>query len=567
MIQIDITKKIFRIFTPKEKYLFFFLIFTQFISAGLELLSIGSLLPIFKSVTDPSWNEKYFGFFGENNRVIYIFLIVVLIFIIKNIFLVLLSYFTGKFRNKVSLRIINTIYESYLNKEYQFHINNHSSILLRNMQYADGIDSTLMRLVNFYADLILAFMSVLAVSLIDFQATIIAIAFLMLILICYAFVTKLTVEKYGENTLNYNTSYLKNLMEGIKSYREILLSGNQDYFTKRNSLYKEQSLRYKLRFQIVELIPKYIVELFFIISILAISSYFIIIGNINLYEYLPFIGVIMLGLIKLLPNILRIFSSYQQFKYLVPQIEIVNKSLYDAKYDNELNLTDQLSQDFHFSKDIFLKNVSFKYDKKIILNNINLKIEKNQCIGIQGESGSGKSTILNILSGLLSPSDGLVLVDGQSKNLSKRSWRNKVGYVSQNTRLIDDTIKSNITFGSNLEKIKEDDIQELIEKSGLKSYLISLPKGLDTIVGENGVKISGGQAQRIGLARAFFNNPEILILDEPTNSLDKENENKIIETLKRIKGQVTLVIVSHDIKPLEIADVKFTLKKGELYKN
>ena len=299
MIQITLTKKIFRIFTKQEKLLFFFLILSQFISAGLELLSIGSLLPIFKSVTDPSWNAKYFGFISEENRVIYIFLIVIFIFIVKNIFLVLLSYFTGKFRNKVSLRIINTIFNSYLNKEYQFHINNHSSILLRNMQYADGIDSTLMRLVNFYADLILAIMSVIAVSFLDFKVTLVAMTFLILILILYAFVTKLTVQKYGEDTVNYNTSYLKNMMEGIKSYREILLSGNQNYFTKLNSLYKEQSLRFKLRFQIVELIPKYIIELFFITSILVISSYFIIYDNINLIEYLPFIGILMLGVLKL----------------------------------------------------------------------------------------------------------------------------------------------------------------------------------------------------------------------------------------------------------------------------
>tara|TARA_X000000950_G_scaffold278491_1_gene369507 strand:+ start:998 stop:2701 length:1704 start_codon:yes stop_codon:yes gene_type:complete len=566
MIQITLTKKIFRIFTKQEKLLFFFLILSQFISAGLELLSIGSLLPIFKSVTDPSWNAKYFGFISEENRVIYIFLIVIFIFIVKNIFLVLLSYFTGKFRNKVSLRIINTIFNSYLNKEYQFHINNHSSILLRNMQYADGIDSTLMRLVNFYADLILAIMSVIAVSFLDFKVTLVAMTFLILILILYAFVTKLTVQKYGEDTVNYNTSYLKNMMEGIKSYREILLSGNQNYFTKLNSLYKEQSLRFKLRFQIIELIPKYIVELFFITSILAISSYFIVYDNINLYEYLPFIGVLMLGIIKLLPNILRIFSSYQQFKYLIPQIEIVYKSLYDAKYDDELSLTNTSNNKFNFEKDIVLKNVSFNYDKKFTLNNINIKINKNLCIGIQGESGSGKSTILNILSGLLLPSEGSILIDGQSRNLSNRNWQNKIGYVSQNTRLIDDTIRSNITFGSNLEKIDDNDIKELIEKSGLTSYIDSLPKGLETIVGENGVKISGGQAQRVGLARAFFNNPEILILDEPTNSLDKENENKIIDTLKKIKGQVTLIIVSHDAKPLEISDIKFTLKKGELYK-
>ena len=155
MIQFQLTKKFFNVFSKGEKILFFLLIFTQLISASLEIISIGSLLPVFKSITDPKWNEKYFGFINSDYRIYYIFFFVIVIFLLKNIFMLLLTFFSGKFRNKVTVRIVNEIYENYLNKKYQFHIDNNSTLLLRNMQYASGVDSVIMRIVNFYADLAL----------------------------------------------------------------------------------------------------------------------------------------------------------------------------------------------------------------------------------------------------------------------------------------------------------------------------------------------------------------------------------------------------------------------------
>ncbi len=566
MIQIELTKNFFKIFTKEEKYLFFFLIGSQFITAALELLSIGSLLPIFKAIVDPTWNERYFSFLPENNRIYFIFILVILIFSFKNVCLILIAYFSGKFRNKVTVRIIDLIYSSYLNKKYQFYLENNSAILLRNMQYADGVDSTIMRLVNFYADLILAMMAILVVFFIDFRITLTILIFMTLILFLYSHFTKLKIDKYGLDDINYNTSYLKNMMEGIKSYREILLSGNQSFFSMRNKVYKIQSLRYKLRFQLVEIIPKYLIEFILVFLVIGVAFYFIKDTNLDFNNYLPLLGVLMIGLLKLLPNILRIFSSYQQFKYLIPQVEIVNNSIFQAINEKKFNLDLDKKKEINFKQSIELKDVSFNFNKIKILNNINFKIFKNSFIGIQGESGAGKSTFLNILAGLLTPTSGKILIDGNEFNLSTRYWQNKIGYVSQDTHLVDDTIKANIAFGNDRSKIDEKLIFSCLAKAGLNDYINSLPNKLDTLVGENGVKISGGQAQRIGLARALFNNPEILILDEPTNSLDKDNEIKIIETLKKFKNQITIIIVSHNADPLEIADTKFALKRGELYK-
>ena len=564
MIQYSITKKTFKIFTKEEKLFFFFIILIQFFTVFLELLSIGSLLPIFKSLTDPSWNEKYLFFIDADYRIIAIFTAVIILFLLKNLFIIGSSYITKKFQNKVNLRIIREVYDSYLNKKYEFHINNHSSILLRNMEYFDSFDGIFMRLVNFYSDTAFAVFAFLAVFFINIKFTIISVSALLLILILYGFFTRMTISKYGSETQSFHTLYKKNMMEGIKSYKEILLSGKQKFFSDRNKKYKDQALKYSLKFTIIELIPKHLLELSFVFFALAAAYYVVVFENLDLNEYLPLIGVIVIGLLKFLPRILSIFSSYQHFKYLLPVIDIINDNYTNLKKDIAYELENEFDKQITFKNSIELKNVSFKYSDKTILDNLNLLIKKKSVLGIKGESGTGKSTILNILTGLISPTSGKILVDNQETNFSTKLWQTKIGYVSQNTHLLDDTIKTNIAFGSDTLWIDQELLNDCIKKSGLEKFINSLKDGVDTVVGENGTKVSGGQIQRIGIARAFYKKPEILILDEPTNSLDKENENKIIETLKNLKNEITMVLVSHNEEPLKIADEKIILDKGRI---
>lgn len=564
MIQFSLTKKFFLIFNKKEKLYFLTIIFLQFICMVLELVSIGSLLPIFKSITDPSWNEKYFGFLNEEHRIMVIFIAVIILFIFKNLFLIGSTYINQSLQNKINLRLVSDVYSSYLNKRYEFHINNHSSILLRNLGYVDGIDGIMMRLISFYSDLILAIMAFFVVLFIDFNITIIAISLMTAVLLTYSLFTKFSIEKFGSNSQSFHSLFMKNMMEGIKSYKEILLSGKQKFFSNRNKEFKEESLKYNLKFSMIELIPKHLLELIFVFGILFSTYYLVINDDIDFYEYLPLIGVIVLGLYKILPRLLGIFSSYQQFKYLVPIINILYEAITQMEKDKAYDLKSELGIPILYQEKIELKDVSFSYSNKLILSELNLLIKKNSCIGIRGESGSGKSTILNILTGLISPSMGSILIDGKEQNLSTKSWQSKIGFVSQNTHLLDDTIKTNIVFSSNKLLIDEKLMNECIKKSGLDEYIQSQENGLDTMVGENGAKISGGQIQRIGIARAFYKQPQILILDEPTNSLDQENENKIIDTLKKLKGNVTMIIVSHREEPLKLSDIKLSIKNGKI---
>ena len=317
----------------------------------LELVSIGSLLPIFKSITDPSWNEKYFGFLNEEHRIIIIFLAVIILFIFKNFFLIGSTYITQKIQNKINLRLINDVYSSYLNKRYEFHINNHSSVLLRNLNYVDGVNGLLMRLIGFYSDLILAIMAFFVVLFVDFNITIVAISLMIAVLFFYSLFTKFSIEKYGSSSQSFHSLYMKNMVEGIKSYKEILLSGKQKFFSNRNKEFKEESLQYNLKFSIIEVIPKHLIELIFVFGILASTYYLVINDEIDFYEYLPLIGVIVLGLYKLLPRLLGIFSSYQQFKYMSPIIDIINEAITQMEKDKAYDLKEKLVNQFYLKKE------------------------------------------------------------------------------------------------------------------------------------------------------------------------------------------------------------------------
>ena len=284
----------------------------------------------------------------------------------------------------------------------------------------------------------------------------------------------------------------------------------------------------------------------------------------NNQDIIPILALYAASAFKIIPALLKILSSFQSFNYINPALDNIYKQLmdYEILSKNETKVTGSSKIELNFNNNIHVKNVDFEFTKKNkIFSNLDILIEKNSFIGIKGDSGSGKSTFLNIISGLIKPNSGLILVDDVEITKNIKSWRKKIGYVSQSVFLLDTTIKNNIAFGVQEKNIDDNKINSAIDQAGLREYIESLEDKTKTVVGERGLKISGGQKQRIGLARALYFSPEILILDEATNSLDKETEKNILNTLIEMKNKITLIIVSHENKPLEITDKVYNLNE------
>ena len=280
----------------------------------------------------------------------------------------------------------------------------------------------------------------------------------------------------------------------------------------------------------------------------------------NPNSLITILGVFVAATFRVIPSLNRILGALQSLKYYGKSIDLLFKEM-----QIEVELTENRNLNFDFKKEIVFENVSFKYqsDSDFIFKSLNLKIKKGETIGLIGSSGSGKSTFVDILIGLLSPTSGDIVVDGKGINKYTSSWRKKIGYISQDIHLIDDSIIKNIALGVVEDKINLDSVNKAINSAQLQSFIKSLSNGINTHVGDKGVKISGGQKQRIGLARALYNNPEILILDEATSSLDDKTENEVMKAIELLSDNRTVIIIAHRVSTLGFCKKIFELKNSK----
>ncbi len=558
--------KLFNILTYKEKLYSFFITLLMIVAMLFEMLTVGSFLPLIGSLIDDNYISNFFerlGFEGIDINFNQMLLILFFLFLIKNIYLIFFNIIQTAFINIVSLRIMNTIYSYYLKQSYEFHINKNSALLIRNITESGVVDSILLRVLTLINDVIIVLGLITLLILAQPLFTTNTILFISFIIFLYNFLTKKKIKVWGQTRFDTNYYLTKNLYEGITAFKEIILNNSSESFIKQNYKIKKRLLDINFRFKIIEFLPKYIVELLGILIVIFLI-YFLIQSNNSPKDIIPILALYTASAFKIIPSLLKIFSSFQNFNYLNPSLDAISAQLNDnndlikkrAKANKDL-------KKIKFLEKIEIKNLSFKYpEKKLLIKDLNFSINKNSFIGIKGDSGSGKSTLLNIISGLIKPIRGGIFVDGIDIFENLEEWQRKLGYVSQSVFLIDASIKKNIAFGLDENEIDYNKLNLAIKNSGLVDYIQSLKDKENTIVGERGVRISGGQKQRIGLARALYFSPEILILDEATNSLDKETEKNILDTLLEMKNQITLIIVSHEDKPLEITDKIHNLGKN-----
>jgi ABC-type bacteriocin/lantibiotic exporter with double-glycine peptidase domain len=287
-------------------------------------------------------------------------------------------------------------------------------------------------------------------------------------------------------------------------------------------------------------------------------------------DLIPILSMFLAASFRLIPSINKIMASIQSIKFTKPVVDgiIEEFKIIDSKKSIVKNETLKIST-LNFENNIEIKNLSFQYEStsKFILKNINLNIKKGSAIGFIGSSGSGKSTLIDIILGILTPSEGNIFIDKIDVNENLRLWQNLLGYVPQSIFLSDESIRNNIAFGIEEKLINEEQIQEAIQMADLQDFINSLPKGIETVVGERGVRLSGGQRQRIGIARALYYNPQIIIFDEATSALDASTEDNVMDSINKLKNIKTMIIVAHRLSTLSKCDIIYELSDGTVIKS
>jgi ATP-binding cassette, subfamily B, bacterial PglK len=571
-------KTIKKFFIKKYFNFFLFLQLILVLSSFLEVIGLG-LVPIFVSlIVDIDIAKKFipnsiFNYlFSEKSQIDIILLASLILFsafLFKNLFLMIVEFIQGKILRLIRIDVTTKIYKYYLNKDYNFFLRSSKPEILRTLT------SDVSKSISFYTELI-RFLKEFIFGLVLFfliffvdalVATIICLSLISFLIIFFGLVQK-KLKDLGNAVNNLLGQQYKIINESIDAIKEIFLSTKQDNVKKIFDQKVEEVENNFFLTNFLQSIPKLILETLAISSILVISLFFTF-KNLDINLIIPILSLVGVATIRLLPTFNTLSRSISLLIYLFPsfknisnKLEIINKK--KSKENNKLN--QKFSNVIFKFDNIRFNNVEFKYDnvENLILKKINFKIEKGDKFGIFGPSGSGKSTILDLLSGLIKPSKGEILINEINLNKINELWRGKIGYAPQFNCFLNESLKKNISFFDNENEINDTKILEIIKKVELNSLIEESNDGINTILGERGIRVSGGERQRICLARSIYRNPEILILDETTNSLDHKVEKEILDSIYKNLNLETIILISHKIETFKFCNKILILEKGEV---
>ena len=560
------------ILNRKYKIFSFFLIITLIVVSILEMMSIGIIIPVLGALLDPG-NDKlnfikeninFTKKFSNNDYIIFLICVFIFIFAIKNIFILFQNYIQVYFIKKLTLLIQYKMIHSYSKKNILFFKNINSSEILRDFQ-SELIIFTNVVINKFFIILSELFVLVGIIGLVFYiepKISFVMIIFFLSISLVYYITIQKKLNKYGIDRHFYSKETLKVLSELINLFPQIKLLDKKDFFFSRvsDSFSKVIVSITKKSFYVP--ILRLLIE-FSLVLFIGSLIIFLVINQKNLNEIITFVGILAAAAFRLLPSIIRLNNSLHELKYHLPSAKVIIKNL---ENDKNNNFQDNLKKDdIPEFQELKIKNLSFSFDQKIVFEKINFEIKKNKIYGIIGQSGYGKTTFLNILTGLYDV-ETEIIYNKKIKLSNFKILQRQMCYVPQNVYLYDDSILNNITLGDKLSNNSSNRIEKIFKRLGLTDFINNLPENLNTIVGENGTKLSGGQVQRIGIARALYHKKKIIFLDEFTSSLDNQTETELLEYLKEISNETTIILVTHRKQPLKICDEIYEIENKILKK-
>jgi ABC-type bacteriocin/lantibiotic exporter with double-glycine peptidase domain len=541
------------------------------IGSILELASLGILVPTISYFLD----DKVFypEIFNTIDKEYYIYILLSLIFFIfisKTFFFLYLNYFKNNFLAYVAADLSKKLFSFYIKRDYYFHLKNSSPKLVGNIEEAiQFVNGSITSSINLLIDFCIAILIIIFLFNINFIITFILLLSLSTIIILYIFVFKNYIKNLGEKRLSLRALRIKFLQESFSGIREIKLFNNYNYAINGFKNANSGMLNNFSKDLLLQSVPKLIFELFIVILFLVFILFLLYLKND--YSYIAFLlSIFLISSIRILPIVNRVLISLHILRIGRKGLNTIfnELKLYENIQRNNDASADLPEGNNFFEKEIRFENVDFEYQENsgLILDNITISIPKGKIIAISGRSGSGKSTFLDIFCGLLKPTRGKIFIDNSNLFLNKKSWLNKISYVSQNIFLNEGTILENITFSQMKDPIDKILLNRVLAITGLNDFIDNLPNGILTYIGEKGIKLSGGQKQRIGIARALYRNTDILVLDEATNALDIQNEQKIIFSVKDHCVGKTLILVSHRQENLQYCDIIFKLENKKIIK-
>lgn len=570
----DTLSKIMYIFNKKQKVALLKLLLVISVGTFLELLGVTAILPFINVVMSPgsihsTWYldmvYQLFDFQTNQSFVIFMAVLLALIYVVKNGYITYMYREQYRFTYENQKQLANRMLDCYIQQPYAFHLSHNSSELMRNV----GNDTAM------FFQTVLAALGLLTETLVcitlfvflfymDKTITIGVGLFLILFILLFIRGFKKKLEHFGTETREYSALLTKWMQQSFGGIKEIMLLHKESFFVKQ---YDDSYRRYadsQRKSMFIQIVTRPIMEAFCVTGLLSVVAAKLYIGVYSDY-FVTTLSVFAVAAFRMLPSFNRITANMSMITFNKPAVASV---YHDLKEIEKLHYTEEAQYDdkrkLEFSKEILVENLFFRYPntEEYVLRNVALTIPKNQSVALIGSSGAGKTTLADLILGVLQPEQGHVLVDETDIFENVDAWHRNLGYIPQSIYLMDDTIRNNIAFGISHEEVNEEHIWEVLEEAQLKEFVKSLDQGLDTMIGERGVRLSGGQRQRIGIARALYGNPEVLLLDEATSALDSDTERAVMEAIERFAGKKTLIIIAHRLSTIRNCDMIYEVKEG-----
>jgi ABC-type bacteriocin/lantibiotic exporter with double-glycine peptidase domain len=563
-------KIFFSLLNYNQKRYLIFIIILSFIAALLEMISLGLLVPLisflngenlinnfaFKNIS--STINLFFNNF--NNNIVLVLIFFFAIFVFKTIFFTVLNKLILKFSNNLNFIFSSKIFENYLYQNYCFYLARGSSKLIQNItnETSNLINVYLASILSLFNEILLL-ISISAILIILSPISFFTIIFIFfLFFFIFIFVIKKKLKNWGYQRQYHQENSIRCLQEGMKGIKELRIYNLENNFLEYFKFHINKYLKVEENINFFSTIPKYYIELLGVISFVIIFK-ILLINNQPNSEIIIILGVFAASALKILPSLNRIINSIVRIKYSYSAVNLIYNEVNLKKffYQNAKN------KKINFSNNLTLNKVYFKYynQKNFLFENINLKIPFNKIIGIFGESGSGKTTFVDLIIGFLNPTKGTINVDDINISKNIRSWQDNVAYVQQFSFFSEDTIKNNIAFGSKDNLIDTNNIYYFLSIVGLKEFVDKLPKKIETKISELGNNFSGGQRQRLNLARALYLKKKILILDEATNSLDDKSEKEVIKKILSLSLKTSVFVITHKKSFAKYCDLIINIDK------
>ena len=547
------------------------------IGALLDVVGVGAIPAFVGVISMPERVLKYpvvrkiydaLGISSTKEMVMWAAFGLITIFVVKNLYLTFLTYVSARYNSGRRVSISNRLFRAYLRSSYTFHLQRNTAELLRNTNseastVISGVLSPLMSLAQEALTLVFVFVLLMAV-----EPTVTLVVFLVLGTITFVFyrVTRAKIKEYAKESQRHRKLSVQAVNQGLGGFKDARILGREKFFLEsysESTWFQADADRYR---SVISALPRLFLETIAVAGMLGVSA-LLVAQDRPMESIIPTLTLLAVAVVRLMPSFQKVAANVNALQWGERALNAVHADLVDLDaQERDARARRQTAAPVAFQHEIRFEGLTYQYpgQEGDALREVSLIIPKDAAVGFVGPSGAGKTTIVDVLLGLLEPSEGQVLVDGTDIQGALASWQRKIGYIPQSIYLTDDSVRGNVAFGMDADEIDDDQVWAALDAAQLRETVEALPEGLSSVVGERGVRLSGGQRQRIGIARALYHNPQVLVMDEATSALDNQTERQFVQALEELQGSHTVIVIAHRLSTVRNCDTLFMLSHGRL---